>query len=184
MNRCLDPEGHRASKSSAMGWGVHPRRISDRGRRLRYFLIVRLQIPRSALSLSDPRFPMAFAIDLARWVLAFGCVVSVAMGILVLFLPRVLDSLETHVNRWVSTRNALPPGGDDMRTPLDLLVAAYPRAAGIAITVSSLVVAVAIACCPPRAGSARPATASAARIAGRTAAAPRQRDWRPHLNSL
>jgi len=109
-----------------------------------YFLVYRLQIPRSALSLADPRFVTAVSIDAARWFLAIGCILSVAVGILVLFLPRVLDGLEAAVNRWVSTRNVLPQGGDDMRTPLDRLVAAYPRPAGLAIAVSSLAVAVAI----------------------------------------
>ena len=109
-----------------------------------YLLIFRLQIPRAALSLSDPRFLKALAIDSSRWILVFGSLVSVAMGVLVLFLPRVLDGLEARVNRWVSTRNLLPAGGDDMKTPLDRLVEAYPRASGLIMAISSLVVAIAI----------------------------------------
>ena len=109
-----------------------------------YLLIFRLQIPRSALSIGDPRFVKAFAIDSARWILVFGSVVSIGMGVLVLFLPRALDALEARVNRWVSTRNVLPIGGDDMKTPLDRLVEAYPRASGLAIAISSLVAAIAI----------------------------------------
>jgi hypothetical protein len=109
-----------------------------------YFLLARLQIPRSAMSLADPRFVTALAVDSARWLLVAGSLLSVAMGVLVLFFPRTLDALEQRMNRWVSTRHLLPPGGDQMRTPLDVLVEAYPRTAGWIIAVSSLAVAIAI----------------------------------------
>jgi len=66
------------------------------------------------------------------------------MGLLMLFSPRVLDALQAQLNRWVSTRNLVPLGGDQMRTPLDVLVEVYPRAAGWIILVSSLIVAVAM----------------------------------------
>jgi hypothetical protein len=61
-----------------------------------------------------------------------------------LFFPRVMDGLEATLNHWVSTRNLVPLGGDQMRTPLDVLVEVYPRAAGWIILVSSLIVAVAM----------------------------------------
>ena len=109
-----------------------------------YFLVARLQIPRSALSIADPKFFTALAVDAARWLLVTGCLVSVAMGVLVLFFPSTLDGIEARLNRWVSTRRLLPQDGDRMRTPLDLLVEAYPRAAGWAIALSSLCVAMAI----------------------------------------
>lgn len=109
-----------------------------------YYLLARLQIPRSALSIVDPRFGTALAIDSARWLLVTGCVVSVAMGILVLFFPGALQALETRINRWVSTRHLLPAESGRMKAPLDLLVEAYPRAAGWTIAVSSLVVVAAV----------------------------------------
>ena len=109
-----------------------------------YFLLFRLQIPRAALSAADPRFFTALAVESARWLLVAGCLVSFAMGVLVLFFPGTLNRLEAGLNRWVSTRHLLPADTGRMRTPLDLLVEAYPRAAGWIITVSSLVVAAAI----------------------------------------
>src|SRR5262245_53002960 len=60
-----------------------------------YFLLVRLQIPRAALSAADPRFAMALVIDATRWVLIVGCVIAFAMGVLVLFAPATLARLET-----------------------------------------------------------------------------------------
>jgi hypothetical protein len=109
-----------------------------------YFLVARLQIPRAAMSVADPKFVTALAVDSARWLLVAGCLVSVAMGILVLFFPGALQALEARLNQWVSTRHLLPPESGRMRTPLDLLVEAYPRAAGWTIAVSSLVVAAAV----------------------------------------
>jgi hypothetical protein len=45
----------------------------------------------------------------------------------------------------VSTRTLVPAGSERMRTPLDLLVETYPRAAGWIIFAASLLVAVAMA---------------------------------------
>lgn len=109
-----------------------------------YYLLARLQIPRSAMSIADPMFGTALAIDSARWLLVAGCLVSVAMGILVLFFPGALRALEARINRWVSTRHLLSPESGRMRTPLDLLVEAYPRAAGWVIAMSSLIVAASV----------------------------------------
>ena len=109
-----------------------------------YILLAKLLAPRAAVSVADPRFLTAFAIEATGWLFVAGCLLSLAMGVLMLFLPRVLDGLEALLNRWVSTRNLVPLGGDQMRTPLDVLVEVYPRAAGWIILVSSLIVAVAM----------------------------------------
>lgn len=109
-----------------------------------YFLVFRLQIPRAALSVADARFVTALSVDFARWLLVAGCVAAFAMGVLVLFFQDTLNRLEAALNRWVSTRHLISAEGDRMRTPLDLLVEAYPRGAGWIIAVSSMMVAVAI----------------------------------------
>jgi len=107
-------------------------------------LLAKLLTPRAAVSVADPRFLTALAIETTGWLFVAGCLLSLAMGVLMLFSPRVLDALEAQLNRWVSTRNLVPLGGDQMRTPLDVLVEVYPRAAGWIILVASLIVAVAI----------------------------------------
>ena len=107
-----------------------------------YLLVVRVQVPRAALGLADPRFGTALAVESAKWLLVAGCAVSVLLGFLTLFLPNRLAALQERLNRWVSTRSLVPAGSERMRTPLDLLVETYPRAAGWIIAIASLAVAV------------------------------------------
>lgn len=109
-----------------------------------YFLLVRLQVPRDALSIASPKFAVALAVESVKWLLVAGSLLAVAVGILVLFFPQGLAALEAGMNRWVSTRAAMPAGGDRMRAPLDLVVEAYPRATGWVMALSSLLVAAAM----------------------------------------
>ena len=109
-----------------------------------YVLLARVQVPRAALSLVDPRFGTALAVESAKWLLVAGCVVSVATGLIALFHPKSLDGLQQRMNRWVSTRTLIPADSERMRMPLDLLVETHPRAAGWIIAASSLLVAVAM----------------------------------------
>lgn len=113
-----------------------------------YFLLARLEIPHTAVVLGvDLKrwFLAGLALQTMKWFLVAGSVLAVAVGILMLFLPRVLAAFEAGMNRWYSTRKLLPAGGESMRFPLDLLVEAYPRASGWIVAAASLVVAVAMA---------------------------------------
>jgi hypothetical protein len=113
-----------------------------------YVLLARVEIPRAAMVLGvnvQRWFLVALALQTMKWLLVLGSVLAVAVGILMLFFPRALVAFEARMNRWYSTRQLLPPGGESMKFPLDLLVEAYPRAAGWIIAAASLVVAVAMA---------------------------------------
>ena len=109
-----------------------------------YFLLARLEIPRSALTVASPKFLAALALETTRWLLAVGSVLAIVMGALVLFSPRGLNALELRMNRWHSTRRLLPANSDEMRVPLDLLVETYPYRSGWIIALSSLLVAAAM----------------------------------------
>ena len=76
--------------------------------------------------------------------LVLGSALAVAVGVLMLFVPARLAALEARLDRWYSTRQALPAGGESMRYPLDTLVEASPRAAGWLIAAASLLVAAAM----------------------------------------
>jgi hypothetical protein len=113
-----------------------------------YVLLTRVEIPRAALVLGVDlkRWLLAsLALQTMKWFLVVGSALAVAVGILVLFFPRVLAAFEEGMNRWYSTRQLLPTGGESMKFPLELLVEAYPRASGWIIAAASLVVAVAMA---------------------------------------
>ena len=112
-----------------------------------YVLLARIEIPRVAVVLGvnlQRWFLASVALQTMKWLLVVGSVLALAVGILMLFFPQVLAAFEARMNRWYSTRQLLPAGGETMKFPLDLLVEASPRAAGWIIAAASLVVAVAM----------------------------------------
>lgn len=80
-------------------------------------------------------------VQTVRWCMVAGSILAVVMGMLVLFFPAALASVEARMNRWQSTRTMLSPEGDRMKLPLEALVEAYPRASGWLIVVASFMVA-------------------------------------------
>ena len=84
---------------------------------------------------------LAWLLESAKWILVAGSLLAIAVGVLLAFFPAAMHALETHANRWVSTRQMARPlseGGDRMHLALDRAVAAYPRAAGWIIVALSL----------------------------------------------
>jgi len=112
-----------------------------------YVLLARIEIPRVAVVLGvnlQRWFLASVALQTMKWLLVVGSVLALAVGILMLFFPQVLAAFEARMNRWYSTRQLLPAGGETMKFPLELLVEASPRTAGWIIAAASLVVAVAM----------------------------------------
>lgn len=113
-----------------------------------YVLIARLEIPRMAVVVGVNLrrwFITGVALQTMRWFLIAGCVLALAVAVLILFFPGWLTALEARLNKWYSTRNLVPAAGEAMRYHLDLIVEASPRGAGLAVTIASLVVAAAMA---------------------------------------
>jgi len=113
-----------------------------------YFLLLRMEIPRAALILGvDLKrwFIVAVALQTMRWFLIVGSLLAVVVAALILFLPERLAALEARMNKWYSTRHILPPAGESMRFPLEMMVEASPRAAGWLIAAASFLVAAAMA---------------------------------------
>lgn len=76
-------------------------------------------------------------IDFGRWILIVGNLAAVAVGVLLAFFPATLAAIETGGSNWFSERRQFK----DANTPLlslDNWVAAYPRRAGVIITVGAL----------------------------------------------
>ena len=113
-----------------------------------WFLLMRVEIPHAAAVLGvnlQRWFITSVALQTMRWLLVAGCVLAVVVAVLVLFFPGRLATLEARLNKWYSTRNVLPPAGETMRYPLDMLVEGAPRPAGWIIVAASLVVVAAMA---------------------------------------
>lgn len=113
-----------------------------------YFLLLRLEIPRAAavLGVNLKRwFLTGVALQTTKWFLIAGSVLAVTVAVLILFFPQRLEALEARLNKWYSTRNILPPTGESMRFPLEMIVEASPRAAGWSIAAASFLIAAAMA---------------------------------------
>jgi hypothetical protein len=109
-----------------------------------YMLLVRIEIPRVAVVLGVNLrrwFLAGVALQTMKWFLVLGCALAVVISVLIVFFPSRLAALEARLNRWYSTRNILPPAGESMRYPLDMMVEAAPRSSGCVIAVASLAVA-------------------------------------------
>jgi hypothetical protein len=84
---------------------------------------------------------LAWLLESTKWILVAGSLLAIAVGVMLAFFPAAMHALETHANRWVSTRQMARPlgeGGDRMHLALDRCVAAYPRTAGWIIVALSL----------------------------------------------
>jgi uncharacterized protein HemY len=112
------------------------------------FLVLRLEIPHAAVVLGvnlQRWFLTGVALQTVKWFLVAGSALAVVVAMLILVFPQRLAALEARMNKWYSTRNILPPAGESMRFPLEMLVESSPRAAGWIIAAASLVVAAAMA---------------------------------------
>lgn len=85
-----------------------------------------------------PAAYVAWLLDAMRLVLLLGNVAAIVVGILLAFFPAVLAGIETRGNRWYSERKFFKVG-DVVHSPLDKLVATFPRRAGILIAIGSLI---------------------------------------------
>jgi hypothetical protein len=113
-----------------------------------YVLLLRIEIPRAALILGvnlKRWFLTSIALQTVKWFLVAGSALAVVVAVLILFFPGRLAALEARLDKWYSTRHVLPPTGEAMRYPLEMMVEGSPRAAGWLIAGASLVVLAAMA---------------------------------------
>ena len=106
-----------------------------------YVLLFRYDAPVIILGLRLNALPEAYVawlLDATRWTLLIGNLAAIVVGSLLAFFPAVLAGIETRGNRWYSERKFLKIG-DAVHSPLDKLVAAFPRPAGVIITIGSLI---------------------------------------------
>lgn len=104
-----------------------------------YGLIARIDDAAVAAALNLKLAPLfvLMLVQATRWILIAGCVVSIAVGILLVFFPDAMRVIEKHASHWHSTRQ-LAPDGDKMILTLDNWVAAFPRVVGWIIVFPAL----------------------------------------------
>jgi hypothetical protein len=73
--------------------------------------------------------------------LIIGSLLAIAMGIILVFLPRALGALEMRTDHWVSSRQ-IAKGADEMHLPLDRWFESSPRAAGWIVAVAALILSI------------------------------------------
>lgn len=97
----------------------------------------------AAVFRADSRYSLTgVVLDALKWFLVLGGLAAIVTGLMLLFFPNAWRSVEARANRWYSTRN-LELAGDTVYLSLDRIVQAFPRPAGAAIFVLSLVAALA-----------------------------------------
>jgi len=79
-----------------------------------------------------------WVVDSARWILILGNIAAIVIGLALAFSPSAVAQLEAAGSRWYSERQ-VTRGADDLRTPLDQRVAAYPRYSGLIMMFFGLV---------------------------------------------
>lgn len=84
---------------------------------------------------------MILLVEAARWFMVAMSMLALAVGVLLGFFPNTLERVEAHANRWYSVRKATA-GADEMYMTLDRWVEAFPRTAGLAITLGAVIVIV------------------------------------------
>lgn len=89
------------------------------------------------LKLNLPPLFVFWVIESLRYFLVVGCTVSIIVGILMIFSPETLKSVERGSGRWFSTRQ-IGRGAEEMNMSFDKWVAAFPRVAGAIILLPAL----------------------------------------------
>ncbi|HKQ28720.1 MAG TPA: hypothetical protein VJT77_08980 [Burkholderiales bacterium] len=94
------------------------------------------------LRVEAPPSLAGLALDALKWSVVAGSMISVVVGLFLLFIPRVWRKVEARANRWYSTRH-LQLAADRLYMPLERVAEAFPRAAGAVVLILSLVAALA-----------------------------------------
>lgn len=113
------------------------------GALLVFLVLARLQVDRGAFvpGVDLQRWMLSgLALQTTKWFLVVGGAFSCVVGLLMLFSPGQMDSLEARMDRWYSSPR-LRVAEETMHTPLEPRVEAHPRAAGLIIGAASLLVA-------------------------------------------
>jgi hypothetical protein len=105
-----------------------------------YFLLLRVSASdlTALLTTSGSKVAMLWFANAVRWALIGANVVALAIGIVLVFAPRMMGPLAAAANRWISSRR-LTMKADEMDLTIDIVVRAYPRLAGALIAVGAVV---------------------------------------------
>lgn len=93
-----------------------------------------------ALGGSAPHLYVAWLVESARRALVAGSVLAIAVGIMLVFFPRALRSVELRANKWYSVR-AHGQTSDTMHMGFEHWIESHPQRMGGVIAAASLLVA-------------------------------------------
>lgn len=155
MHRLFTIMNRWTSTSRAMNWATVPR-DSEQGLHQHRHLFGAIFVSGGAFGLAVrpdvnglvfvagrdlPQPYVAWIADSVNWFLVAGYIVAIALGILFIFFPKALSTVEKYANRWYSFQQ-LGAKGDTMHLALDQWVERSPRAAGWIISAAALFVVV------------------------------------------
>ncbi len=97
-------------------------------------------VPDISSALHLPELFISWILTSIKWFLLGGCVVSIAVGLMLGFSLSTLSKIETLSKTWISTRNStMGKKADVLHTGLDKLVETFPKTAGCVVTILSMV---------------------------------------------
>lgn len=92
----------------------------------------------SALHLPGPY--VSWILTSVKWFLLGGCVVGIAVGLMLGCSLTTLSKIEAFSGTWISTRNtAISKKSDVMQVGIDKFVMSFPKTVGLVVTVMSMV---------------------------------------------
>ncbi len=95
----------------------------------------------AAFRFTNPSSLTIWIIESLRWLLITGSLFAIGIGIMLIFFPVALCTIETRANHWYSLRNHIR-GGDTMHLAFDKWVERYPVIMGWIIAAGALIVIV------------------------------------------
>ena len=97
-------------------------------------------VPGISSSLHLPTLFVSWILTSVKWFLLLGCVLGIAVGLMLGLCITTLSKIETLSATWISTRNSiLGKKADVLHTGFDKLVASFPKTAGWIVTIMSMV---------------------------------------------
>ncbi|MGZ4994268.1 MAG: hypothetical protein ACXV79_08915 [Methylobacter sp.] len=97
-------------------------------------------VPWISSGLHLPDVYVSWLLISVKWFLLIGCVIGIAVGLMLGFSMPTLSKIETFSGTWISMRKSnLSKKADVMQVGLDNFVMSFPKTVGLVVAITSMV---------------------------------------------
>ncbi|WP_333878792.1 hypothetical protein [Methylobacter sp.] len=97
-------------------------------------------VPWISSGLHLPEVYVSWLLVSVKWFLLLGCVIGIAVGLMLAFSLSTLSKIEAFSNTWISTRDSnLNKKAEVMQVGVDKFVMSFPKTVGLVVAVMSMV---------------------------------------------